>query len=98
MRSLLLLIPVLATALVLSPIAATAPAEGNAVILAGSDGACGAPAASSPLFPNVFDVAQSSCDCRDQCFSDFQCVLLHGPGSQCLPVGPCQCKECSATS
>lgn len=41
--------------------------------------------------------AQSTCSCRDLCRTDAQCALLYGPGSQCVPVGPCQCKECQAT-
>lgn len=40
--------------------------------------------------------AQAVCSCRDLCRNDAQCVLLYGPGSQCVPVGSCQCKECLA--
>jgi len=42
--------------------------------------------------------AQPVCSCRDLCRNDAQCELLYGPGSQCVPVGPCQCRECQATS
>lgn len=42
--------------------------------------------------------AQPACSCLDLCRSDAQCELFFGPGSQCVPVGPCQCKECQATS
>lgn len=54
---------------------------------------------SSPILPSVLDQLQlSSCGCVDLCRFDYQCVLLYGPGSECVPVGPCQCKECTATS
>lgn len=41
---------------------------------------------------------QPVCSCRDLCRNDAQCELFYGPGSQCVPVGPCACKECLATS
>ncbi len=48
-----------------------------------------------PLFPSFLDgLRQGSCSCLDQCRFDFQC----GPGGSCVPVGPCGCKECAATS
>ncbi len=48
-----------------------------------------------PVFTTALDqVRQNSCGCLDQCRFDFQC----GPGGSCIPVGPCGCKECAATS
>lgn len=48
-----------------------------------------------PLFPSFLDsLRQSSCSCIDLCRFDFQC----GPGGSCVPVGPCGCKECTASS
>lgn len=40
------------------------------------------------------DDATLVCSCLDLCQSDAQCVFFYGPGSQCLPMGPCDCKEC----
>lgn len=51
-----------------------------------------------PLEELLTPPAQPACSCKDRCKTDAQCELLFGPGSQCVPVGPCQCKECLATS
>lgn len=52
-----------------------------------------APALDELLMPQPEPV----CGCRDVCRNDAQCELIFGPGSQCVPVGPCACKECQAT-
>lgn len=64
-----------------------------------SDAQCVPADAFTPLFTSVLDqVKQNSCGCKDLCRSDIQCVLQHGAGSTCEPMGPCGCKECVATS
>jgi len=59
-------------------------------------------AEAAPPAPTLEDLltppAQPVCSCRNRCFSDAQCELIYGPGSQCVPVGSCQCRECLATS
>jgi len=46
---------------------------------------------------DVRELSANSCNCRDLCSNDLICILLNGPGSQCVPVGPCGCKECTAS-
>ena len=46
---------------------------------------------------DVRELSANSCNCRDLCRNDLFCIFLNGPGSQCVPVGPCGCKECTAT-
>ena len=49
--------------------------------------------------PETCDVETESwlqaCNCIDVCKNDRQCRFFNGPGSQCVPVGPCGCKECT---
>jgi len=76
------------------PDPSTPAVEAQAAAPESADAASPAPALEELLIPP----AQPVCSCRDLCRNDAQCVLLFGPGSQCVPVGPCACKECLATS
>ena len=61
---------------------------------------CGVDAAGLPLSELQKGEPQPNavCGCRDLCKNDGQCELFYGPGSVCLPTGPCGCRQCFAAS
>jgi len=104
MRKFLLAVAILGALAVLSTAAAILDEEvqsaaglgAEPTIAASSDQLCQAASLEpEPLFPSFLDgLRQGACSCLDQCRFDFQCGL----GGSCVPVGPCGCKECAASS
>lgn len=103
MRKFLLTVAILGVLAVLSTAAAILDEEvqtaaglgAEPMITAPADLLCQADLEPEPLFPSFLDgLRQGACSCIDQCRFDFQC----GPGGSCVPVGPCGCKECAASS
>ncbi|MGH6690336.1 MAG: hypothetical protein ACREF4_06635 [Gammaproteobacteria bacterium] len=73
------------------PSTQAAPAPAQVTEPDGAEAAPPAPSLEELLTPPAAPV----CSCKNRCSSDAQCELLYGPGSQCVPVGSCQCRICT---
>jgi hypothetical protein len=97
----LVLIAVLAGALLGSPCGPAAAAGGPAAVTDPAPAEVTEPDATeaAPASPSLDELltppAERVCSCGNRCSSDAQCVLLYGPGSQCVAVGSCQCRVCT---